>query len=168
MGSRSHVARARSRASARDQAMMLSSSDQATESGRCREEDNVVNQLVVRRMLLEKHGYDVVVVVTGREAVTAVERERFDLVLMDVQMPVMGGFEATGVIRAREAQHGGHMPIIAMTAHAMRGDRERCLEAGMDDYLCKPVDPKSLLACVGRLTGEASSSLANAPQAQVA
>ena len=114
-------------------------------------EDNVVNQLVAAR-LLEKQGYQVSIVVNGRDAVEASGRERFDLVLMDVQMPVMGGFEAAAAIRAHEGIHGGHVPIVAMTAHAMKGDRERCLDAGMDDYLAKPVDGARLLEVVAKLT----------------
>ncbi len=85
--------------------------------------------------LLDKRGHEVVVVSTGRKAVDAVAQQAFDAVLMDVQMPEMDGFEATAVIRQREATTGRHVPIIAMTAHAMKGDRERCLEAGMDGYV---------------------------------
>jgi CheY-like chemotaxis protein len=84
----------------------------------------------------------------GREALAAVERETFDLVLMDVQMPVMGGLDATTAIRQREAGTGGHVRIVAMTAHVMTGDRERCFAAGMDGYLSKPIDPKMLFAVV--------------------
>ena len=108
-------------------------------------EDTVVNQRVVMRMLT-KRGHSVTVVSDGREAVEALEREPFDLVLMDVQMPVMGGFEATAAIRERERQTGGHTRIVAMTAHAMSGDRERCVAAGMDGYLSKPLDPQLLYA----------------------
>jgi len=108
-------------------------------------EDTVVNQRVVMRML-SKRGHTVTVVADGREALDALEREAYDLVLMDVQMPVMGGFEATAAIRAREQQTGGHIRIVAMTAHAMNGDRERCLAAGMDGYLSKPLDPQLLYA----------------------
>jgi CheY-like chemotaxis protein len=113
-------------------------------------EDNSVNQLVAGRML-EKKGFDVQIAVNGQEAVDWLDRARFDLILMDVQMPVMGGFEATAAIRAREANQGGHIPIVAMTAHAMKGDRERCLAAGMDGYLPKPISAESLLALVGKL-----------------
>ena len=101
-------------------------------------EDSPVNQKLAI-WLLEKEGHTVVVANDGREAVDAVESRQFDLVLMDVQMPDMDGFEATALIREREKRHGKHLPIIAMTAHAMKGDRERCLEAGMDDYVPKPV-----------------------------
>jgi CheY-like chemotaxis protein len=114
-------------------------------------EDNAVNQKVATR-LLEKRGHTVKVVGTGLEAVAAAARRRFDLILMDVQMPEMGGFEATALIRERETRMGGRVPIVAMTAHAMSGDRERCLEAGMDDYLAKPIDSKALYAMLGRLS----------------
>ncbi|MEE9502409.1 MAG: response regulator, partial [Candidatus Aminicenantaceae bacterium] len=77
----------------------------------------------------------------GKEALKALENNIFDLILMDVQMPVMDGFEATETIRKKEESTGGHIPIIAMTAHAMKGDRERCLESGMDDYMTKPLNP---------------------------
>jgi signal transduction histidine kinase/DNA-binding response OmpR family regulator len=110
-------------------------------------EDNPVNQRVAVG-LLSKRGHHVTVVVNGREAIEAIERTRFDIVLMDVQMPEMGGLEATAVIRDRERHKGGHIRVIAMTAHAMKGDRERCFAAGMDGYLSKPVDPKALFAVV--------------------
>ena len=106
-------------------------------------EDNPINQKVVVRML-EKRGHHVKVVADGREAVAAIERERFDAVLMDLQMPHLNGFEATCHIRAREATTGDHVPILAMTAHALKGDRERCLEAGMDGYISKPVQADEL------------------------
>ena len=97
-------------------------------------EDNVVNQKVALR-LLEKQGHHAMLAVNGNEVLQFLVKHTFDLVLMDVQMPEMGGFEATGEIRAREALTGRHLPIVAMTAHAMKGDRERCLAAGMDEYL---------------------------------
>jgi len=106
-------------------------------------EDNVVNQRVAAG-LLARRGHDVTIVTTGREAFAAVQRDRFDLVLMDVQMPDMNGFEATTAIRAHEHATGEHLRIIAMTAHAMLGDRERCVEAGMDGYLSKPFEPQAL------------------------
>jgi CheY-like chemotaxis protein len=110
-------------------------------------EDNPVNQKVALR-LLEKHGHRVVVAANGKEALAALEKESFDLILMDVQMPEMGGFEATRAIREKEKATGGHIPIVAMTAHAMKGDRERCLESGMDSYVTKPVQEAILLSAV--------------------
>ena len=107
-------------------------------------EDNPVNQRVACR-ILEKDGHRVVIAGNGREAVKALARQEFDLVLMDVQMPEMDGFEATAAIRAGEKQSGLHIPIVAMTAHAMTGDRERCLAAGMDAYLSKPIHARDLL-----------------------
>src|SRR5207249_11067490 len=88
--------------------------------------------------------HTVEVACTGVEAVTAAARSNFDVILMDVQMPEMGGLEATALIRQRERNTGNHVPIVAMTAHAMSGDRERCLDAGMGDYLPKPIDSKIL------------------------
>ncbi|HMD99495.1 MAG TPA: response regulator [Terriglobia bacterium] len=110
-------------------------------------EDNSVNQKLASR-LLEKQGHNVVSVANGREALEQIERQIFDLVLMDIQMPVMGGLEATEAIRSREKSTGAHLPIIAMTAHAMQGDRDRCLAAGMDDYVSKPIDVKQLFTVV--------------------
>jgi signal transduction histidine kinase/ligand-binding sensor domain-containing protein/DNA-binding response OmpR family regulator len=110
-------------------------------------EDNVVNQRLAER-LLEKHGYRVTVRANGCEAIAALDQENFDVVLMDVQMPVMDGFEATGAIRVREQSTGRHLPVIAMTAHAMRGDQERCLAAGMDGYIAKPIRGQELIDLV--------------------
>jgi len=110
-------------------------------------EDNPVNQVVAVR-LLERRGHQVTVAANGREAVAAVEREEFDLVLMDVQMPEMDGFEATAIIRQAETGAGGHLPIFAMTARAMIGDAERCRLAGMDGYLPKPIRSADLYAVV--------------------
>jgi len=110
-------------------------------------EDNLVNQTVAVR-LLEKRGYAVVVVGNGRAALAALERDNFDLVLMDVQMPELDGFETTTAIRAKEQLTGAHIPILAMTAHALKGDRERCIAAGMDGYLSKPIRVEELLASV--------------------
>jgi hypothetical protein len=112
-------------------------------------EDNPVNQKVAVR-LLEKRGHNVEIAANGREAIAAAARRTFDVILMDVQMPEMGGLEATGLIRQHEESTGLHVPIIAMTAHAMAGDRERCLEAGMDDYIPKPIDSKTLYAVLGK------------------
>ncbi|HWY85730.1 MAG TPA: response regulator [Gemmataceae bacterium] len=106
-------------------------------------EDNAVNQKLAIR-LLEKQGHEVVLAVNGKEAVAYFDGGGFDVVLMDVQMPEMGGFEATAAIRAGERFTRTHVPIIAMTAHAMRGDRERCLAAGMDEYIAKPIQGAKL------------------------
>jgi len=106
-------------------------------------EDNLVNQQLAAR-LLEKRGHDVKVVANGRAALDALDQRTYDLVLMDVQMPEMDGFEATTKIRAAEKQTGLHVPIIALTAHAMKGDRERCLQTGMDSYLAKPIRAQEL------------------------
>ena len=106
-------------------------------------EDNAINQKVATSVL-EKRGHTVTVAATGREVLLACESGTFDLVLMDVQMPEMDGLDATRAIREREKQTGGRLPIIAMTAHAMTGDRERCLAAGMDGYVAKPLNPESL------------------------
>ena len=110
-------------------------------------EDNVVNQRLAAR-ILEKEGHSVVIVANGREALDAMRHEPFDLVLMDVQMPEMDGFEATRTLR-QEERDGQHTPVIAMTAHAMTGDRERCLAAGMDGYISKPILAKDLVNLVG-------------------
>jgi two-component system sensor histidine kinase/response regulator len=110
-------------------------------------EDNVVNQRVAVG-LLKKRGHHVTVANDGAAALAAYRESVFDLILMDVQMPVMGGFEATAEIRQLERESGGHMRIVAMTAHAMSGDRERCLAAGMDGYLAKPIDPSVLFETV--------------------
>jgi CheY-like chemotaxis protein/HPt (histidine-containing phosphotransfer) domain-containing protein len=112
-------------------------------------EDNAVNQKLMVR-LLQKWGHQVAVAVNGKEALAAIAKEHFDLVLMDVQMPEVGGFEATAALRAREQETGGHLRVVAMTAHAMKGDRERCLAAGMDDYLPKPIQAHELLAVIER------------------
>jgi CheY-like chemotaxis protein len=108
-------------------------------------EDNPVNQRLARR-ILEKGGYSVVVANNGRQAVEVLDTELFDAVLMDVQMPEMDGFTATAVIREREKKSGKHVPIVALTAHAISGYRERCLEAGMDAYLSKPVRAAEIFA----------------------
>lgn len=115
-------------------------------------EDNVVNQKLAVR-LLEKRGHRVVLAETGRAALAALDTESFDLILMDIQMPEMDGIEATAAIREREKTTGNHIPIIAMTANAMKGDRERYLRAGMDDYVSKPLQIKEFFAVVeGLLT----------------
>jgi len=113
-------------------------------------EDNTVNQRLIVR-LLEKHGHIILVANTGQEALTALAQQPIDLVLMDVQMPEMDGLEATAVIREQERQRGGHLPIIALTAHAMKGDQERCLATGMDDYISKPINAQTLSAAISRV-----------------
>jgi len=110
-------------------------------------EDNLINQKLAAR-LIEKRGYTAVVVSNGREALEALEKQAFDLMLVDVQMPEMDGFEATAAIREKERSTGLHLPIIAMTAHAMKGDQERCLSAGMDSYVSKPIQPEVLFKVV--------------------
>jgi CheY-like chemotaxis protein len=116
-------------------------------------EDNEVNQFVARK-LLASHGYDCDIVANGRLAVSAVSHRHYDLVLMDCAMPEMDGFEATRQIRAAEAAapNSRHLPIVALTAEAIRGDREKCREAGMDEYVSKPINPKDLFAKIRLLT----------------
>jgi two-component system, sensor histidine kinase and response regulator len=113
-------------------------------------EDNPVNQLVASRVL-ETHGHAVVIAHTGREALAALERERFDVVLMDVQMPEMSGLEATEEIRRRERGSGRRTVIVGLTAHARNEDRDRCLDAGMDAYLSKPFKAADLFQIFERL-----------------
>jgi PAS domain S-box-containing protein len=113
-------------------------------------DDNAVNRTLAVR-LLEKRGFLVSVARDGREAVAAVENEKFDVVLMDVQMPEMDGFEATAAIRAWERSSGGRTPIVAMTAHALKGDQQRCLDAGMDGYVSKPIRSDELFATIEKL-----------------
>jgi two-component system, sensor histidine kinase and response regulator len=120
-------------------------------------EDNPVNQMLAVR-LLEKRGYSIQVAENGRKALDILEKAtpgEFAAVLMDVQMPQMDGYEATAELRKREVQTGLHTPIIALTAHAMKGDRERCLAAGMDDYVSKPIHAKDLFEVLDRLTADA-------------
>jgi CheY-like chemotaxis protein len=114
-------------------------------------EDNRVNQKVAE-LLLKKQGHSVEVTANGAEALVAFHRQRFDVILMDVQMSVMNGYDATQAIRAAEQGTGRHTPIVALTAHAMKGDREVCLNAGMDDYLAKPIRPQELVAVLERWT----------------
>jgi two-component system sensor histidine kinase/response regulator len=116
-------------------------------------DDNIVNRKVVHYML-EKKGHEVISVQDGKEALNAWESNIVDLILMDVQMPVMNGMEATQAIREKEKGGSSHTPIIALTAHAMKGDRERCLEAGMDDYLPKPINPDSLFATMQKVVSK--------------
>ena len=113
-------------------------------------EDNLVNQHLALR-LLKGWGLEVELAANGAEALNLLERHRFDLVLMDVQMPGMDGLSATRAIREMERRSGGHLPIIALTAHAMASDRQRCLQAGMDAYVAKPIDPQALLGAIKAL-----------------
>jgi signal transduction histidine kinase/CheY-like chemotaxis protein len=128
-------------------------------------EDNAVNQRVATR-LLEKQGHHVRVANNGREAVDALLEERFDLILMDVQMPEMDGFEATAAIRKQERSIDDHIPIIAMTAHAMKGDRERCLEGGMDDYISKPIQSEILYKLIAKFSPNPERPAAYAQQCE--
>lgn len=112
-------------------------------------EDNEINRRVAVG-LLRSRGHHVVLVENGQEAVNTLAEQEFDVVLMDMQMPVMDGYEATAEIRKREHQTGGHIPIVAMTAEALKGDRERCLTAGMDDYVSKPIDPAEMYRAIER------------------
>jgi CheY-like chemotaxis protein len=113
-------------------------------------EDNPINQRLAVR-LLEKMGHHVTVAQDGAETVAKFQSGHFDVILMDVQMPVMSGFEATQRIRESERISGSHIPIVALTAHAISGDRERCLDAGMDDYLSKPIQIHELEAALQRV-----------------
>jgi CheY-like chemotaxis protein/HPt (histidine-containing phosphotransfer) domain-containing protein len=115
-------------------------------------EDNAVNQKLVVR-LLEKRGHTVAVAGDGREALKAVADGAFDLVLMDIQMPVMDGFQTAAAIRQSEAGTGQHLPVIALTANAMKGDREQCLQGGFDGYVAKPVSARQLFQAIGRVLG---------------
>jgi len=128
-------------------------------------EDNAVNQMVAVGML-ERAGHRAVVAQNGREVLALLEREAFDLVLMDVQMPELDGLETTAAIRGREKVTGAHLPIVAVTAHAMKGDADRCLAAGMDAYLAKPLAARELratLAGLRRAGGEAPTPAPEAP-----
>ena len=109
-------------------------------------EDNEINQQVATELLVEKAGLIVTIANNGKEAIKEVEGSEFDLVLMDVQMPEMGGFEATGCIRKNP--RFSNLPIVAITAQAMTGDREKCIEAGMDDYITKPIDVNELFSAL--------------------
>ena len=135
-------------------------------------EDNPVNQTVAVKML-EKMGHTLTVASNGQEGLDMFDKEKFDLILMDVQMPVMGGLEATQAIRAKEARRtwaaGGQWrstPIVAMTAHAMQGDRDRCLAAGMDDYIAKPIKPAELRAVIERIIGDMGAVEAEEKEAE--
>jgi CheY-like chemotaxis protein len=124
-------------------------------------DDNAVNQAVASAML-RKRGHDVMVAADGRQALAILDSSTIDIVFMDIHMPEMDGFAATAAIRERERATGQHLPIVALTAHAMQGDRERFLAAGMDDYLSKPIRPQELdpilNAWVARLRGTTAVS----------
>ena len=120
-------------------------------------EDGLINQRVAVGLLKMK-GHNVSVANNGKDAVETLQNGNFDVVLMDVQMPEMDGFEATSAIREQEQKSGEHTPIIAMTASAMKGDRERCLEAGMDNYISKPIDPEQLFNLLDTLDSVANES----------
>src|SRR6266403_1540675 len=120
-------------------------------------EDNAINRTLVVR-LLSKRGHSVVVASNGKQAVSALETQTFDVVLMDIQMPEMDGFEATAAIRQKEKAIGAHIPIIALTAHAMKGDRERCVAGGMDGYVSKPVQAEELIQAVEGLDGNSRAT----------
>ena len=117
-------------------------------------EDNIVNQKVAIA-LLKKWGHVITVANNGKEALVALENQDFDVVLMDVQMPEMDGLEATRLIRhPQSAIRDPNIPIIAMTAHAMKGDRERCMEAGMNDYVSKPLNVEELFKIINKFSSE--------------
>jgi PAS domain S-box-containing protein len=120
-------------------------------------EDNTINQILAQR-LVRKKGHSIVVANNGREALAVLETGRFDLILMDIQMPEMSGLEVTAAIRLKESTTGGHIPIIATTASVMREDRERCFEAGMDAYISKPIEREVLFETIDRLTGYSSEA----------
>jgi CheY-like chemotaxis protein len=113
-------------------------------------EDNLINQKLAFG-LLENLGCKVTIVNNGKEALAASSENQYDIIFMDVQMPEMDGLEATALIREHEKQTGIHTPIVAMTAHAMKGDREKCLDAGMDEYTTKPISLKSITETIKRL-----------------
>jgi len=129
-------------------------------------EDNGVNQTLAVR-LLEKRGYVVSVAGDGLAAVEALKNGEYDLVLMDIQMPGMDGFEATAAIRAKEKLSGGRIPIVAMTAHAIKGDEEKCLAAGMDGYVSKPIQTVELFSVIERMLNPRAGSGASDPAAVV-
>ncbi len=129
-------------------------------------EDNAINQAVVVTML-KKMGHETTVACNGRDACAALEKASYDLVFMDVQMPEVDGLAATRKIREHEKETAAHIPIIAMTAHAMKGDKERCLQAGMDDYLTKPVSSAQMEETMARVLGIAQRGASAPEQPQV-
>jgi two-component system, sensor histidine kinase and response regulator len=120
-------------------------------------EDNAINQTLAVR-LLERRGFTVSVVSDGRAALQALEKEDFDFILMDVEMPELDGFQVTAAIREKEKLAGGHIPIIALTAHVLKGDEDRCVAAGMDGYVSKPIRTSELMAAIEKLTGTSAGS----------
>jgi CheY-like chemotaxis protein/HPt (histidine-containing phosphotransfer) domain-containing protein len=129
-------------------------------------EDGLFNQKLAVG-LLQKYGHQVKVASSGREALAVTAVEKFDAVLMDVQMPEMDGLEATRAIRQREVGTETHVPIVAMTAHAMKGDRQRCLDSGMDDYIAKPIRTQDLFAALLRVLGDGALAAPGSPLAPV-
>jgi len=130
-------------------------------------EDNAVNQYVAMSFLMEA-GHKVKIANNGKEALAALEKEEFDLILMDVQMPEMDGFEATAAIREEEKTSGRHIPIVAMTALAMKGDRERCLAAGMDNYVSKPINRDELFRAIETVASFSPQASRRGDELQVA
>jgi CheY-like chemotaxis protein len=118
--------------------------------------------------LLERRGYEVTVAGTGREALAAWEKEPYHVILMDLQMPDMDGFAATAAIRAGERQSGAHIPIIALTAHTMKGDRERCLEAGMDAFVSKPLNARELYVLLEAVAARSTEKASEAEASEIA
>ena len=133
-------------------------------------EDNAVNRTLAQR-LLEKRGFAVSIATDGKQAIAATQNAEFDLILMDIQMPEMDGFEATAEIRKREKLTVRRTPIIALTAHALKEDRERCLAGGMDAYVTKPIRPAELFQVIQNVlqsyaAGDASTLLTPVPSAR--
>jgi len=126
-------------------------------------EDNLVNQEVASGMLVSR-GYEVNIANNGAEAITSIMRETYDIILMDVQMPVMNGYEASLKIREMERDSESHIRIIGLTANAMSGDREKCLQAGMDDYITKPVHMKDLINAIEKIKYEKENHMPQAKQ----
>src|SRR5262249_22908426 len=126
-------------------------------------EDNLINQRVTVGTL-EAAGHQITVVNKGKEAIAALASQRFDVILMDGQMPEMDGFQATAAIREGEKGTGRHTPIIALTARALKGDQERCLAAGMDQYVSKPVQPEELLRAIADCVSVPADTADKAPQ----
>jgi two-component system sensor histidine kinase/response regulator len=113
-------------------------------------EDNPVNQRLTK-YIIAKQGHSVAIAENGREVLILLEKKHFDLVFMDIQMPEMDGLQTTEAIRRREKETGTHIPIIAMTAHAMKEDRQRCFDAGMDGYISKPINPHEIFEAIERI-----------------